>query len=70
MAEQLDVRGLSCPEPVLNTRNRLIKMQKGLLEVLTDSGTSRDNVRRAAEKLGWQVIIEEKGDEFLLKLSK
>lgn len=70
MAEQLDVRGLSCPQPVLNTKNKLMRMQSGSLEVLTDSGTSRDNVKRAAEKLGWNVETEEKGDEFLLKLTK
>ena len=38
--------GLSCPEPVMMTRKALATQKSGTVEVLVDSGTSRDNVRR------------------------
>jgi hypothetical protein len=40
------------------------------IEVLVETVTSRENVRRAAEKLGCTVQVEEIGDEFKLILAK
>jgi hypothetical protein len=38
--------------------------------VLVETVTSRENVRRAAEKLGCTVQVEEMGDEYKLTISK
>jgi hypothetical protein len=40
------------------------------VEVLVETVTSRENVRRASEKLGCTVEVEEMGDEFKLILKK
>jgi hypothetical protein len=40
------------------------------VEVLVETVTSRENVRRASEKLGCTVEVEELGDEFKLVLTK
>jgi len=40
------------------------------IEVLVETVTSRENVRRASEKLGCQVEVEEMGDEFKLTITK
>jgi hypothetical protein len=40
------------------------------IEVLVETVTSRENVRRAAEKLGCAVQVEDLGDEFRLTLTK
>jgi hypothetical protein len=37
---------------------------------LVESVTSRENVRRAAEKLGCTVQVEETGEEYKLTLTK
>ncbi len=65
----VDARGLSCPQPVVLTRNAL---QTGELpiEVLVDTVTSRENVRRMAEKSGFQVRVEAVGEEFKLTITK
>jgi tRNA 2-thiouridine synthesizing protein A len=55
----LDVRGLSCPQPALQTKQTIKKMGSGTLEVLVDTQTSRDNVSRLAQKAGWDVTVEE-----------
>ena len=69
MSIQVDARGFSCPQPVIMTRNAL---EKGdfPIEVLVETVTSRENVRRVAEKAGCQVQVEEMGDEFKLTLTK
>jgi tRNA 2-thiouridine synthesizing protein A len=55
----LDVRGLSCPQPALQTKQTIKKMGSGTLEVLVDTQTSRDNVSRLSQKAGWDVNVEE-----------
>jgi len=56
----IDARGLSCPQPVLLTRNAINKIKEGTIEVIVDSGASRDNVSRLARNSGWVVTVEEK----------
>ena len=69
MAKVVDARGLSCPQPVILTRQA---MEEGefRIEVLVDTVTSRENVRRAAERAGLKVRVEEMGDEFKLTLTR
>lgn len=69
MAKTVDARGFSCPQPVIMARNA-IKAGEFPVEVLVETVTSRENVRRAAEKLGCAVQVEEVGDEFKLTLTK
>ena len=69
MANTVDARGLSCPQPVIIARNA-IQAGKFPIEVLVDTVTARENVRRAAEKLGCKVKAEDLGDEFKLTLTR
>lgn len=61
MAEIVDARGLSCPEPVLLTLEAIKRVGKGEIEILVDTDTSKENVSRAASSMGWQIenVIEE-----------
>ncbi len=71
MSEILDARGLSCPQPVLLTLEKLKSLDQGELVVLVDTDTSRENVLRAAASLGWQAReIKPEGTEFRLTLEK
>jgi tRNA 2-thiouridine synthesizing protein A len=69
MAHTVDARGLSCPQPVILARNA-IQAGRFPIEVLVETVTSRENVRRAAEKLGCTVQVEEMEDEFRLTLTE
>jgi TusA-related sulfurtransferase len=70
VAEKLDVRGLSCPLPVVKVKNKLTELKEGLLEVLVDTGTARDNIIRMANNNGWKVETKEQGEEHLLIINK
>ena len=63
MAQIVDARGLSCPQPVLMTMAEIKKTGKGQIEVLVDTDTSKENVSRAAASQGWQVqnVADEDG---------
>jgi TusA-related sulfurtransferase len=67
--KSVDARGLSCPQPVILAR-KAIDAGQFPIEVLVESVTSRENVRRMAEKAGCTVAVAEMGDEFKLTLSK
>lgn len=55
----IDATGLSCPQPVLLTRQALRAHPESAIAVLVDTATSRDNVHRLAEREGRQVAIEQ-----------
>jgi tRNA 2-thiouridine synthesizing protein A len=69
MPKVVDARGFSCPQPVILTR-RAIQEGQFPIEVLVETVTSRENVRRASQKLGCQVAVEEMGEEFKLTIWK
>ena len=71
MNEVVDARGLSCPQPVLETLNAIQRLGSGRIEVLVDTDTSKENVTRAAEAKGWQLQSDSpEGDGFHLVLAK
>ncbi len=70
MSEKFDVRGLSCPLPVVKVKNKLTELKEGTLEVLVDTGTAKDNVSRMANNNGWKVEVKEQGEEYLLIITK
>lgn len=69
MAIKVDARGLSCPQPVIMAR-AAIQKGKFPIEVLVETVTSRENVRRASEKLGCKVRVQQTGEEFKLTLTR
>jgi TusA-related sulfurtransferase len=69
VTSRVDARGLSCPQPVILARNA-IQAGEFPIEVLVETVTSRENVRRAAKKLGCTVQVEDLGDEFRLTLTQ
>ena len=71
MAESIDARGLSCPEPVILTRGALERAGAGEeVVVLVDTMTQVYNCARAGEALGWKAIWEEKGDVFEMRFRR
>lgn len=71
MRDLVDARGLSCPQPVLMTMEKLKTMEQGELLVLVDTDISRQNVSRAAASLGWQVTdVKSEGSAYRLTLEK
>lgn len=67
----VDARGLSCPQPVLETKVALESAGQGTVEVLVDTVTSRENVLRLASRMNWKGTWEETGQGgFRLTLEK
>jgi tRNA 2-thiouridine synthesizing protein A len=67
---EVDARGLSCPMPVIKTKNAMESAESGPIVVIVNDGTARDNVTRLAKSRGFDISIEEKGEDFYLTLTK
>ncbi|MBM4141010.1 MAG: preprotein translocase subunit TatB [Nitrospira sp.] len=63
MAEHVDARGLSCPQPVILAHQKMKELGKGMLEVMVDTDTSRENVSRLARNKGWEVVETKKTED-------
>jgi len=71
MIVTVDAGGLSCPQPVLMTLNKINEINKGEIKVLVDTDTSKENVSRAAESKGWEVIeIKSSGTVYEITIKK
>lgn len=66
---QIDARGLSCPQPVLLAKKGIGKNPEGI-QILVDNTTARDNVTRFANNSGYKVEVKTQDSDFLLILEK
>ena len=71
MSVIVDAGGLSCPQPVLMTMDKIKEMQKGEIIIKVDTDTSKENVSRAAQSQGWDVAdIQENETGYTLIIKK
>lgn len=61
---EVDVRGLSCPLPVMQTRKALDASAGNELVVLADSGTAKANIVHLLEDQGFAVNVQESDEEY------
>ncbi len=57
----VDVRGLSCPLPVMRAQEAVVDGANEIT-VLVDSGTAKANVAAQLSDAGYEISIQESGD--------
>lgn len=72
MSTIVDARGLSCPQPVLETLSAIQEAPDAKsLEILVDSDAAVENITRAVKSKGWAVQeVTEKGDGYSVAIGK
>jgi TusA-related sulfurtransferase len=68
MKMNLDVCGLSCPEPVLKLQQIIDTADE--IELLTDSQTCVENCSRFALSKGFRVSVSDAGGQYTMSLKK
>jgi selenium metabolism protein YedF len=68
--DTIDVRDLSCPEPVIRTKKALENSEDGKLIVILNSSEGSQNVQRFAKSQGCSVKASEKDGIFKLEINK
>jgi len=66
---EVDVRGFSCPIPVVRTKKAMDENPKDALTVLIETAVSKENVSRLAESRGYSIKVEEVSGEYRLTLT-
>ncbi len=66
---EVDVRGFSCPIPVVRTKKAIEENPKEIVTVLVESAVSNENVSRLAQSKGYSIQVEEVEGGFRLRLS-
>jgi tRNA 2-thiouridine synthesizing protein A len=66
---EVDVRGYSCPIPVVKTKKAMDANPKDVLTVLIETAVSKENVSRLAESRGYAIKAVEVAGEYRLTLT-
>lgn len=69
MLARIDVRGMSCPQPILMTKNA-IKSNPQSIEVLADDDTAKNNVSRFLKNNGYKLTITDMDEDYLISAEK
>ncbi|MEY8416235.1 sulfurtransferase TusA family protein [Tissierella praeacuta] len=68
MANIIDARGRSCPEPVIMTKNEIDKNSNKDLQVLVDTHVAVENITRFVTGKGYNVNVEESNGEYKINI--
>ena len=64
----VDARGLSCPEPVIRTKQAF--EANDAFSVLVDNEVAKENVSRFCENKNAKIIVTASGDDWKIDVSK
>ena len=67
---EIDGRGLDCPAPVIKVKKAIESENLTDFRVLLNSDSSKENVSRLGKTLGFNLEVEEIGDEFVITMSR
>ena len=67
--KEIDVRGLSCPEPVLIVMDEMDAAPKEPLAVLSDAANTRDNLLKLAHEYHREASVEMRGKDYVITIS-
>lgn len=68
--DNIDARGLKCPQPVILTKRALEEITSGEILTIVDNVTARENLARLALNLNCQHEVEEKEGCYYVKIKK
>lgn len=67
--EKIDTRGMSCPQPVLMTKNAIEKHPKGI-DILVDNNTAKNNITRFLKNIGYNLEYRQEKEDILIVARK
>jgi len=68
LSNQVDTRGLACPEPLLLTKKALSLSNS--VTVVVDNEIAKDNILRYSKNQGYTVTTSTKNEDCILEIKK
>ena len=66
---EVDVRGFSCPIPVVKTKKAMEENPEDTITVLVETNVSKENISRLAQSKEYSVEVEEVSDGYRILLT-
>jgi len=67
--KEIDVSGMSCPEPVIRTQNAIKSLAQGeKLRVIVDNQTAKENITRLVTAKKCKMSVIEEAGRFCLEI--
>jgi len=66
LVTSLDCRGLACPAPVLQTKERVEQAQPKTVKVRLDNEAAMENISRFLKTQGYSIAVSHEGGEYLV----
>jgi len=70
MSNEIDARGLACPQPVIATKKALENLTGGVVTTIVDNTAAKENVIKFAVASGCGASVEEKQGHYYIKITK
>ncbi|NLB52505.1 MAG: sulfurtransferase-like selenium metabolism protein YedF [Syntrophomonadaceae bacterium] len=70
MKKIVDTRGLTCPQPVILTRQALIDKEVDEVITIVDNQTALENISKLASSMNLESSVDEKGGQFYISILK
>ncbi|MGL5000962.1 MAG: sulfurtransferase-like selenium metabolism protein YedF [Cetobacterium sp.] len=67
---KVNALGLTCPMPVILTKNALKNLTEGSVEVSVDNKISKENIEKFSKEMGYSFYTKSEGDIFVIKITK
>jgi selenium metabolism protein YedF len=61
---------MACPQPVVVARKAILEAGVDCVRAVVDQGVSAENIQRMAHGQGWNVQVEQQGEEYQLTLTR
>lgn len=70
MKKTVDTRGLSCPEPVIMTKQALDNQDVNEVLAIVDNRAALENIARMVKNLNYESMIEEQEGSYFINITK
>lgn len=70
MINQIDARGLSCPQPVIMTKKALDQIATGEIITIVDNESAKENIITLAENSNYGVGVEKRDKDYYIRITK
>lgn len=70
LVNEIDCRGLACPQPVILTKKALEGIAAGEVVTVVDNEAARDNLIRMAKNFAYEVDVETEGKDYKVRIMK
>lgn len=68
--KEVDARGMTCPQPVLCTKQALDTIETGIVVAIVDNEIAKENIVKFAKHQACRVVVKQQADTYYIEIQK